>query len=272
MDRPDMSLEQAGYLEFRGAHLYSVLHGAPDPLARVLLVGPFASERHFSYTTWVRWARFLAARRIEALRFDYRGIGESTGQFEDLSFSDWSQDAEFLAEFLQRRRPQAPLVLHGLEMGALLAGMVFSTGIGEALLSWGPPPNANEVLRRPLSRQAFKNLYLRKSMSDYIADLESNHSMEVEGYLWKSGLWKESFQLQAAPAPRDQTATAHDNGKPLRTVPLEGSLASVFKGSAMGYIAGQDPDLTEFFTENYAWIVQALRLPTERNIESRYRN
>jgi Alpha/beta hydrolase family len=271
MDRPDMALEQAGYLEFGGAHLYSVLHGARDPLARVLLVGPFASERHFSYMAWVQWARFLAARRIEALRFDYRGIGESTGQFEDLSFSDWLQDAEFLAGFLQRRCPQAPLILHGLEMGALLAGRVFSTGIGEALLSWGPPASANQVLRRPLSRQAFKNLYLRKSMSDYIADLESNHSMEVEGYQWQSRLWKDSFQFQTAPAPGDQT-TAHDNGKPLRTVPLEGALASVFKGSAMGYIAGETSDLTEFFIENYAWIVQALGLPTERNIESRYRN
>ena len=272
MDRLDMSLEQAGYLEFRGAHLYSVLHKAPDPLARVLLVGPFASERHFSYTTWVQWARFLAARRIEALRFDYRGIGESTGQFEDLSFSDWLQDAEFLAWFLQRSFPQAPLILHGLEMGALLAGRVFSTGIGEALLSWGPPANANEVLRRPLSRQAFKNLYLRKSMSDYIGELESNHSMEVEGYQWKAGLWKDSFQFQAAPAPGGQTASAHDSGKPLRAVPLEGSLASVFRGSAMGYIAGQIPDLTEFFTENYAWIVEALELSRERNIECRYPN
>lgn len=66
-----------------GARLYTVLHQAKDRVARVLLAGRFASERYFAYHTWVRWARYLAERRIEALRFDYRGMGESTGVFED---------------------------------------------------------------------------------------------------------------------------------------------------------------------------------------------
>jgi hypothetical protein len=50
-------LECAGYFTVSGAVLYTVLHEVPDPVARVLLVGPFASERHFSYHPWVRWAR-----------------------------------------------------------------------------------------------------------------------------------------------------------------------------------------------------------------------
>ena len=55
--------EHAGYFEVPGAHLYTVLHEVKDPVARVLLVGPFASERHISYLPWVRWARYLAARQ-----------------------------------------------------------------------------------------------------------------------------------------------------------------------------------------------------------------
>ncbi len=55
-------LECAGYFTVSGADLYTVLHEVPKPVARVLLVGSFASERHFSYHPWVRWARYLAAR------------------------------------------------------------------------------------------------------------------------------------------------------------------------------------------------------------------
>ena len=49
--------ERAGYYPVSGAHLYTVLHEVAEPLARMLLVGPFASERHNSYLPWVRWAR-----------------------------------------------------------------------------------------------------------------------------------------------------------------------------------------------------------------------
>ena len=91
-------MEHAGYRKVSGAYLFTVLHEVPDPLARVLLIGPFASERHNSYLPWVRWARYLAAQGIEVLRYDYRGIGESTGLFEEMTFTHWIQDVELLAK------------------------------------------------------------------------------------------------------------------------------------------------------------------------------
>ena len=126
----DALVEHAGYCKVSGAYLYTVLHEVPDPLARVLLIGPFASERHNSYLPWVRWARYLAAKGIEVLRYDYRGIGESTGIFEEMTFDHWSEDVELLADWLKSRSPEVPLVLHGLEIGALLAGNAFHSGIG----------------------------------------------------------------------------------------------------------------------------------------------
>ena len=139
----DMQLiERAGYFQVPGAHLYSVLHEVEQPAARVLLVGPFASERHNTYIPWVRWARFLAERNIEVLRYDYRGIGESTGALEEMTFEDLSQDIRLLAEWLATRTPKAPLLLHGHAMGAVLAGRAFDEGIGDGLLLWSPPVSA----------------------------------------------------------------------------------------------------------------------------------
>ena len=188
--------EHAGYFPVSGAHLYTVLHEVIDPVARVLLVGPFASERHNSYLPWVRWARFLAAQKIEVLRYDYRGIGESTGAFEQMTFADWSQDVRLLGAWLETRSPHAPLVLHGLGLGAVLAGRAFDEGIGEGLLLWSPPENANQALRATLVRwvgleQIFKFGNDRKSASNHIRALEQGTSLEVDGYRWSAGLWQD---------------------------------------------------------------------------------
>src|SRR5580700_4050006 len=103
--------EHTGYFAVSGAHLYTVLHRVEEPMARVLLSGSFASERHYSYDPWVRWARCLAQRGVEVLRYDYRGVGESEGTFEETSFQQWSEDLQLLASWLKGRSPNLPLVL-----------------------------------------------------------------------------------------------------------------------------------------------------------------
>src|SRR5277367_3622317 len=132
----DIHAERPGFFPVRDEQLYTVLHEVKQPLARVLLVGPFTLERHTSYRAWVQWARYLAARQIEVLRYDYRGIGESTGVFEELNFTHWSEDVILLADWLKCRSPHTPLSLHGLELGGLLAASAFHQGIGDGLLLW----------------------------------------------------------------------------------------------------------------------------------------
>jgi hypothetical protein len=264
-------LETAGYLEFGGAHIYSVLHGVPDPIARVLLVGPFASERYASYIPWVRWARFLAERRIEALRFDYRGVGESTGAFEDMSFSGWSEDVEFLALWLKAHSPDVPLILHGLELGALLAGKTFAAGIGDALVLWSVPKNANEVLRRPLARQVFMSFSERKPLSYYVRRLEANQPMDVDGYPWSGRLWRESFTFESPLDDGDGMDALSNDGRPMKVVRLEGGQASVLRGSSLGRYVFVNPNLSGLFADNFAWMARAAAsTPDGSSRESRY--
>jgi Serine aminopeptidase, S33 len=253
--------ERAGYFPVSGAHLYTVLHEVKNPVARVLLVGPFASERHNSYLPWVRWARHLAAGNIEVLRYDYRGIGESTGDFEQMTFEDWSHDVRLLSAWFESRSPHVPLVLHGLGLGAILAGRMFDEGIGEGLLLWSPPANANQALRSTLMRwvgleQIFKFGDDRKSASDYIRELESGSALEVDGYRWSPNLWRDSFNftLPEALASEETAALAYD--QPVKIVKLTREAAPLSKGGLVGY--DDLKDFTWLYAPNRQWITTVM--------------
>jgi hypothetical protein len=234
-----------------------VLHEVENPAVRVLVAGPFASERHNSYLPLVRWARTLAEENIEVLRYDYRGTGESTGPFEAMTFEHWEEDVRLLSTWFKSRTPHVPLVLHGLGLGAILAGRVFDGGVGEGLLLWSPPANANQAMRTTLMRwvgleQIFKFGDDRKSASDYIRELEKGSPLQVDGYLWSPGLWRDSldFTLPAALASEESAKRAYE--RPVRIFKLNSDAAPLGKGGLVGY--DDLRDFTWLFTPNREWV------------------
>lgn len=250
-------VEQAGYFEIDGEHLYTVLHAVPEPLARVLLIGSFAADRNHSYLPWARWARYLAARQIEVMRFDYRGVGESTGCFEHMTFSGWSEDVRELAAWLDRRSPGLPLLLHGLSLGALFAARLFDRGVGDALLLWAPPPHANALLRSVLVNwitleKLSQRPEQRRPLSAYLAQLEAEGVLEVNGYRWSIDLWRESFGF-TLPSPQLDDSPHH---RPVSIVPLGRNAAPLVKGGLGGYEEAND--LEWLFSANYDWIASTL--------------
>lgn len=255
------SSEEAGYFKVSGGHLYTVLHRTANPVASILLVGPFASERHHSYLPWVGWARYLAARGIEVLRYDYRGIGESTGVFNEMTFEDWREDVDLLASWLRRRRPNVPLILHGLELGAILAGKTFSDGMGDAMLLWSPPVNANQALRSTLLRwvgieQLLKYTEERKPGSAYIEQIENGLPLEVEGYEWSSRLWLDSFAFEMPAGLLEPSDTSCPPARPVKTVQLGKKAAPLSKKGFVEY--DEIRDMTWLHADNFDWITMAL--------------
>lgn len=213
--------ESPGYLAQGEQSLYFVHHRAPGGCrAAVLLAGPLGLERAHSYVIWTRWARHLASRGVDALRLDYRGTGESTGRFEDVTLQRWEEDLRVGVEYLRRERPGVPVVLHGLRLGALLASRVFQSGEVDGLLLWEPPESGRahlmEVLRRKVAADNLEGTGgVARSREDYVAELEAGGAMEVEGFSWSRGFWRsaESYAL-ALPA--------RDDARPWRVVHLDG--------------------------------------------------
>jgi alpha/beta superfamily hydrolase len=257
-------VEDAGFFAVPGAHLYTVLHQVTDPVARILLVGPFTSDRHNSYHPWVRWARYLAARQIEVLRYDYRGVGESTGTFEEMNFEKWVEDVQLLAEWVTNHLSDVPLVLHGLELGAILAGKCFHEGVGDALLLWSPPGIANQALRSTLLqsaglKQLFQSAEDRKPAAAYIKQLEQGLSVEVNGYQWSSQLWLDSFDVSLPPDLRDEKRAALTYSRPVK-ISVLGKDASPLVKPFLGYL--EVKDFEWLFSLNHEWIISALALQT----------
>jgi putative redox protein len=85
-----------------------------DPTACAVFAHCFTCSKNFKATVAI--SRALAQARIAVLRFDFTGLGESEGEFEDTSFSTSVDDLVAAAIWLEHNH-QAPQLLVGHSLG-----------------------------------------------------------------------------------------------------------------------------------------------------------
>lgn len=254
------------YIDSHGEQLYVVRETPAGSIsAQVLIVGPFAPYRADSYALMARWSRRLASAGYEALRFDYRGVGESTGRFEEMTFSSWYEDMLACARLL-RAREGVPLVLHGIGVGAVLASNARAEIGARALVLWGPPRSARAMLMDALRSRLAGDLMrastaTRKTREDYIAMLEAGEVLEVEDYRWTRALWDDSarWDLKLPDSPSDAAGL-------VRSFALGQQHAQLVVASGKAVRADPDrkmrplicPGVEQLFKETVAWVGEAV--------------
>jgi len=133
-----------------GQRIYGMLHlpsAAPAP--GVALCHGFTGNRIESHRLFVKAARDFAAHGLAALRFDFRGSGESEGDFREMTVAREIEDALGALHFLASRREVDPgrLGLLGLSMGGCVSACVAGRSRQvKALVLWAAAAHPKRAL------------------------------------------------------------------------------------------------------------------------------
>jgi uncharacterized OsmC-like protein/alpha/beta superfamily hydrolase len=142
-----MHFQKIGFPNSRGEQLAARLELPVDekPLAYALFAHCFTCTKNLKAV--VHFNRALAREGIAVLRFDFTGLGESEGEFEETSLSTNVEDLVRAAAYLETHY-EAPSILIGHSLGgaAVLraAGRIPSC---RAIVTIGAPSEASHITR-----------------------------------------------------------------------------------------------------------------------------
>ncbi len=168
--------------------------------AGVLYLPPFAEEMHKSRRMAALQARQFAQAGYAVLLIDLLGCGDSTGDFQDSSWEAWLACASVAHDWL-RQKLEAPIVLWGLRLGALLAADL-SVQLPEAagLILWQPVTNGENFLNQFLRIRVASEMFGegKIGVKELRGLLASGQAVEIGGYTLAPLLASELDKLRLA--------------------------------------------------------------------------
>lgn len=139
------------YFGANGRSLLGTLHFSPRlhaGSAAVLLCNPFGEEAARAHRAYRVLAGKLQDAGYAALRFDYSGTGDSSGEAADCTVEEWLDDLEAAIGELRRQSGSPRVVLVGLRFGATLAALCAQRQQlrGAHLVLWDPVVRGDRYL------------------------------------------------------------------------------------------------------------------------------
>jgi alpha-beta hydrolase superfamily lysophospholipase len=120
----------------------------------VLLCPPVGHEYGRAHWAMRQLASQLAQAGLHVFRFDYTGLGDSWGRFEDVSLARWTADVRTALAELAESAGVARVSVVGLRFGAALAFEAARQAPVDRLILWDPVVQGSAYLDQLRSLQA----------------------------------------------------------------------------------------------------------------------
>ncbi len=114
------------------------LPAGSGPCPCVVFCHGFTGQRIEAHYLFAACGAVFARAGIAAIRFDFRGCGESFGNFADAGLEDLAADAAAALDFADSYPRFSRIGLLGLSLGGAVAMLACSHGAVEALALWAP--------------------------------------------------------------------------------------------------------------------------------------
>jgi pimeloyl-ACP methyl ester carboxylesterase len=115
-----MNQERVSFSNSRGDTLSGIIHHPAQGTPRGAVILCHGMESNKESEKLVSLGRAMAQRNIMVLRFDFRYVGESSGKFEDITYSGEVDDLKAAHILVQSRNPGKIAIL-GSSMGGTVA-------------------------------------------------------------------------------------------------------------------------------------------------------
>ena len=147
-------MEKVVTFKSQGMQVVGILHlpdGHHGKVPAVVLFHGFTGTKIEPHRIFVKQARALAQAGIAALRFDFRGSGDSEGEFSNMTLSGEVKDAQAALDYIRSRPGIDPsrIGVLGLSFGGAVASLLLGSdpNIGAAAL-WAPVGYPDRIARQ----------------------------------------------------------------------------------------------------------------------------
>lgn len=257
--------------------LHGVVHGCLEgchPAWGLVFCDPFAEEKKCAHRVLVEAARLFCRADIGSLRFDYRGTGDSPGEFAEATPDLWVQDIVAACAHLRECMNVKAVGLLGLRLGASLALQALqSHDCADFIVLWEPVISGKQYLAQNLRRSLIKSMMTdeQKFDAEAVASSRAQDCFDFDGYLISSQMqWqidaidlRENVEAFHGPSLVVNIGTREQPAEPYVTLAetLGGRVAAVRQEPFWNRIGLIDPGPVVELTEIWLAEQQASWLP-----------